>query len=141
VTGADAPPLPGLAAGVRIRTPGWLEDGELAAMLSAADIFLSPCVDGVSTRRTSMMAALQHQIAVVGTVTAATDAVLREAASAVRLAPVADVGGFAKATAALADDAPERRRSGQAARRLYEEHFDWPVIAARLRDALRLDAA
>jgi glycosyltransferase involved in cell wall biosynthesis len=139
--GADAPPLPGLASGVRIRTPGWLEEDELGAMLSAADVFLSPCVDGVSTRRTSLMAALQHQIAVVGTVTAGTDAVLREAASAVRLAAVADVNGFAEATAALAEDGRERRRAGRAARRLYEEQFDWPVIAARLRGALRLDPA
>jgi glycosyltransferase involved in cell wall biosynthesis len=118
-------------AGVRVLEPGYLEEEEMAMLLAASDLFLAPFADGVSTRRTSVMSALQHELAVVGTVGSLTDPTLAPT-DAMVLVPVGDEAAFADAVVGLAED-PERRRAlALAGRRLFEREFDWPVIAARV---------
>ncbi len=134
--GAEAPPLPGLDPAIAVHAPGYLEASELSAQLAAADIFLAPLVDGVSTRRGTLMAALQHGLAVLGTEGPLSDRVLRESGEALRLTPVGDKSEFADAAAALAVDPPARGAMGAAARGLYERRFDWPVIAGEMLAAL-----
>jgi glycosyltransferase involved in cell wall biosynthesis len=134
--GAGAPALDGLDPAVRVHAPGFLQPEELAATLAACDLFLVPVADGVSTRRGSLMAALQHELAVLGTAGPLTDSVLREAGPALRLTVVGDADAFAAAAAALAEDEDARGAAGTAARDLYEREFDWPVIAERLLAAL-----
>lgn len=134
--GADAPALAGLDPAISLHEPGYLEPYEFAARLAAADLFLAPTLDGVSTRRGSVMAALQHGLAVLGTDGPLTDAVLRAAAPALTLSPVGDPDAFARAAARLAADPDRRSVAGAAARGLYEREFDWPVIADRLVAAL-----
>jgi hypothetical protein len=131
--GATAPTTAGSARTVR---PGWLTSESLAEMVSAADIFLAPFKDGASTRRTSVMAALQHGIPVVSTDGPHTDHVFTTPDSGVVLAAVGQSSDFAQIVAALAGS--ERRRSelGSAARQCYERDFAWPVIASRLLDEL-----
>jgi hypothetical protein len=132
VLGAGASAPAGLPAAVEVHVPGRLDATLLAARLSAADLFLAPYVDGVSTRRTSLMASLLHGVAVVGTDGDLTDSVLREAAGALRLAPVDRPDLFAEAAQSLAASAEERAALGHAGRALYRDRFDWPVIAGRL---------
>lgn len=134
--GADVP-LVEAGPDVRVLTPGRLEDEEVAAYLAAADIFLAPLHDGVSTRRTTMMAALQHGLPVVGTDGELTDDTLRQEQDALRLIPVGDRDSFAQAASELAADPASRTRRGAEARLLYERRFDWPVLSARLLAALR----
>jgi glycosyltransferase involved in cell wall biosynthesis len=119
--------------GLRTITPGPQSDDDVAGHLAAGDVFLAPFVDGVSTRRGSVMAALQHGLAVVTTAGPSTDPVFREAdGRAVVLAPAGDAESFAAAAAGLAA-APERRRAvAREGRRLFEETFAWPVVARRL---------
>jgi glycosyltransferase involved in cell wall biosynthesis len=100
---------------------------DLAALVAASDLFLVPLIDGVSTRRTSAMAALQHEVAVVATVGHLTDSVLR--AGALALSPVGDRDAFATTAFELAADHPRRARLALAGRALYEQAFDWPTIA------------
>ena len=114
---------------VRVHTPGFLDDESVARMLSAVDVFLAPYEDGVSTRRTTVMAALQHELAVVGTDGPFTDGLLRDAVHALRLVPPER---FGDAVAALAASPEDRRALGLTGRELYESHFDWPVIADRV---------
>jgi glycosyltransferase involved in cell wall biosynthesis len=110
-------------------------------MLSAADIFLAPYEDGISTRRTTLMAALQHGIPVVATLGPLTDRLLREAGSRLDLVPVEDRAAFAERVSRLAQD-PERRKAlGAAGRTFYEEQFAWPVVSRRLREVLDERAA
>jgi glycosyltransferase involved in cell wall biosynthesis len=134
--GAEAPPLPGLDPGVPVAVPGYLGPDEFAARLAASDLFLAPLIDGVSTRRGSVMAALQHGLPVVGTSGPLTDPILGDAGPALRLIDVGDDAGFAEAAAELAADPEQRRSAGGAARRLYERNFDWPVTADRLLAAI-----
>ena len=138
--GAGATDASDLADSVSVHQPGRLPDDELASWLSAADIFLAPFVDGVSTRRTSVMAALQHQVPVVGTMGRLTDTALRQATDALRLVPVGRPDLFAEAVVALARSPADAQRLGHAGRALYESRFDWPVISRRLLDELEIAA-
>jgi glycosyltransferase involved in cell wall biosynthesis len=123
--------------GLTVHSPGFLEAEPLARLLSAADIFLAPYADGVSTRRTTVMAALQHEIAVVATVGWLTDRLMREADGALELAPVDKPAEFAKRVQALAEDRERRKKVARAGRALYDEEFAWPVISRRLVHLLR----
>jgi glycosyltransferase involved in cell wall biosynthesis len=124
--------LAGLDSRVRVHHPGALPSDVVAGLLGSADIFLAPYVDGVSSRRTALMAALQHSLPVVGTDGASTDTLLRRANDAIRLVPVGNSESFADAVSTLALDPDLRAAMGKAARRLYEECFSWPVLARRL---------
>ena len=134
--GAGAPPLDGVEEGVRVYAPGRLPVGSLAETLASADLYLAPFVDGVSTRRSSMMAALQHALPIIGTDGPLTDAQLREASDALRLVPVDVPGLFTDAVVELAESAEKRQQLGERGRRLYERCFDWSVIVRRLNEIL-----
>jgi glycosyltransferase involved in cell wall biosynthesis len=129
-----------IAPGVMLRSLGYLPERELAGTLACSDIFLAPFADGVSTRRTTVMSALQHAIPVVGTDGHLTDGVLREASGALRLVPVQDRDRFAAEAARLAQEAGERRTLGDAGRHLYTQAFDWPVVVDRLIELTRASA-
>lgn len=133
--GASTPSLPGLDPAVRLERPGMLAGDEVAGRLAAADLFLAPLIDGVSTRRGSVMAGLQHGLPILGTEGPLTDAVLADA-EAVRLAAVGRPDEFAAAAAGLAADPERRKRMAAAARRLYETEFDWPVVTGKLLEQL-----
>lgn len=137
--GAGARTLRGrLEKNVELHEPGNQSEDALARSLAAADVFLIPLVDGVSTRRGSLMAALQHGLAVVGTDGPLTDRVLRDASGALRLVPTGRPEAFARTVARLVDSPDERRELGRAARALYAESFDWPAAGKRVLDDLRL---
>jgi glycosyltransferase involved in cell wall biosynthesis len=84
--GADVPRLVGLHRDVVVHTPGYISGDKVARWLSAADIYLAPLADGASTRRTTLMAAMQHGLAIVATDGSLTDTILRTS-GALRLVP------------------------------------------------------
>jgi glycosyltransferase involved in cell wall biosynthesis len=129
VLGTGNQPLDGLDSGVTVRRPGPQSPVELAAELSAADIYLAAFVDGLSTRRTSLMAGLQHGLAVVGTDGPLTEPELRREEAAISWVPAADRRAFARAAVALAGEPATRSQRGLAARHLYERRFAWERIA------------
>jgi glycosyltransferase involved in cell wall biosynthesis len=130
--GAGAPTCAGVAPSVRVMAPGLQSPSVLAEFLSATDIFLAPFIDGVSTRRTTVMAALQHGLAVIGTDGPLTDPAFRECDHALRLVPVEREDLFVDAALKLASRRAEREQVSRAARSLYDECFDWPIIAEAL---------
>jgi hypothetical protein len=125
-----------LAPGVTVRSPGYLPEDAVARLLAATDLFLAPYADGVSTRRTTVMSALQHAVPVLGTDGHLTDRVLRESNGALRLVPVAERDRFAAEAGRLAREGGERRALGAAGRDLYARAFDWPVLVDRLLELL-----
>jgi glycosyltransferase involved in cell wall biosynthesis len=137
--GGNTPKVAGIDPDVRMVRPGFLPAEALAEMIAAADIFLAPFADGVSTRRTTLMAALQQGVAIVGTDGPLTDPLLRDATEALRLTPVHDPDAFARAAVALAASPAQRISLGQAARQLYCERFDWAVTARTVIAALSAD--
>lgn len=129
--GADAP-RPRVADGIKVRSPGVLAERELSIHLRASDFLLLPLRDGVSTRRTTLMAGLAHGLPVVALRSQHSDRILVEHPEALRLVAVDDLDGYVSAALDMSEDETGRRVTGDAARLLYEEAFDWPVVAERL---------
>ena len=126
--------------GVRVDTPGPLGEVEISLRLSAADLCLLPFTDGLSTRRTTLMAALAHGLPVLGLRGTATDTVLTGHPQALMLTPAGDRPGFVHAAVEMAADRAALRARGESGRELYEAEFDWPVVARRV-SAVVIDGA
>lgn len=110
----------------------------------AMDVYLAPYSDGVSTRRGGFMAGLQHGVATVSTVGPLTDPMLREVAGEAFLAPpVWAAEAFTASVLELAGNPRLREAVGARGRTLFETHFTWDRLAARLLGILSLhgDAA
>lgn len=133
--GRGAPPLR-VRSGVEVDSPGQLDAEELSWCLSASDILLLPFTDGVSTRRTTLMAGLAHSVPIVGSRGANTDDLLIRHPDALVLTPAGDRTAFARAVTDLTADRSRLRATGEAGRRLYHDHFDWPVVARRVAASL-----
>ena len=110
------------ALGARIHATGILSRADVAAALRACDLVVQPYPDGVTTRRTSVMAALANEVAVVTTDGALTETVWRES-GAVRLAPASDPLALAAITAGLLRDAAARAALAASGRTLYDARF------------------
>ena len=108
--GAGTRPVTGLDARVELYRPGTQSSDELATGLSACDIYLSPFSDGLSTRRTTLMAALEHGLPVVGTDGSRTEPELRREDRAIHWTPATDPSSFADAAIDMADNAGLRHR-------------------------------
>ena len=122
---------------VRVIADGSLPAAEVSRRLSAVDVFLSPFEDGVSTRRGSFLAALQHGLAVAGTVGAYTDPVFRATnGTAALLADAGPDNCLDAAVVRLLGDPALRASVGAAAAGLFDRQFAWPVLARRTFDAL-----
>ena len=83
---------------------------------------MQPYPDGVSSRRTTVMAGLAHGRPVATTAGPLTEPVWSET-GAVALAPVAEPGGLARLAEALLADPEARDRLAAAARLTYEQIF------------------
>jgi len=106
----------------RVFATGWLSATDAAAALRACDLVVQPYPDGVTTRRTSVMAALANGVAVVTTDGRLTEPAWRET-GAVRLAPAVDPAALAAATVALLRDTGARIAIAENGRRLYDARF------------------
>ncbi|PQV65209.1 Glycosyltransferase involved in cell wall bisynthesis [Abditibacterium utsteinense] len=123
--------------GLQILAPGALPAPEISRHFAAMDIYLATFVDGVSTRRGSLMAALQHGVPVVGTAGNLTDTLWhRENGRSIALAPVADAQRFAALVADLVSNPEKRQKMGSAGRALYEREFSVEVTARHLMETL-----
>src|ERR1044072_1145876 len=109
----------------RLHAAGTLASEALSRHLAACDLLLQPSPDGVSTRRTSVMAGLAHGLAVVTTSGALTEE-LWEESGAVALAPAGDDDALLREALRLLASHDSRARLGAAGRKLYRERGDTP---------------
>lgn len=105
----------------RIVAPGRQSAEALSIHLQACDVAIQPYPDGVSARRTTVMAALANAVPVATTAGRFTEEEWR--ASGIPLAPAGDASALAAAVLDLLDDAPRRARLGEAGRDFYRAHF------------------
>lgn len=117
---------------LRVHTPGALPTEDVSRCLRASDVLLLSFSDGVSTRRTTLMAGLAHEVPIVAVRGVSTDPILVDHPEAIALTPVGDREAFARTVVDITRDPEWLRNMGSAGRRLYESHFDWPVTAERL---------
>jgi hypothetical protein len=112
----------------RIRPSSIVASGErsepdLSLLLQCCDVFVQPYADGLSSRRTTLMALLAHGCAVVSSAGVRTEADWPEW-DAVRLTPEGDAAAAALAALNLIDVPALRKSLGERARATYEAHFD-----------------
>ena len=116
-----------------VRDLGRLPDAEVSQALAAMDIHLAPFLFGLSTRRGSFVAGLQHGLPTVSTIGPHTDTLLAKAdGTALLLAPEKDAVTYATLVSALAADPARRAALAEGAERLYHETFAWPLLADRM---------
>lgn len=107
----------------RIIATGALPADEVSLAISSCDVMMQPYPDGVSSRRTTIMAALDHARAIVTNAGSFTEP-LWEQSGAVVLVRAGDTAGFASAVHGLSHDPIRRCRYATAAKALYAERFD-----------------
>jgi glycosyltransferase involved in cell wall biosynthesis len=112
---------------------GELTPRELSLHLSACDVMVQPCQDGVSSRRTTVMAALAHGKPIVTTIGGLTDSIW-SVSQAVLLAPCEDTKGIAAAVKGLLNDRKQREHLGVGAHNLYHQRFDIDLVITTLRN-------
>lgn len=120
----------------RISATGAISNADVAAALRACDVVVQPYPDGVTTRRTSVMAALANGVPTVSTAGALTEAVWEET-GAVVLAAASDAGAIGAAVVTLLGDPARRAALSGAGRHAYDEYFSLDrTVDALLRPAL-----
>jgi glycosyltransferase involved in cell wall biosynthesis len=112
--------------------PGRLEPAAVASALRACDVLVQPYPDGITTRRTSVMAGLKNGVPTVSTNGKLTEPVWSES-GAVALAPAGDAGGLAGTVAELLRDATACAALGQRGAAAYAAHFSMAHTVAKLR--------
>ena len=111
---------PSLAS--RLHATGALDRADAAGAIAAADVAVQPYPDGVTTRRTSVMAPLSLGVATVTSRGALTETVWDEH-PAVALAAASDTAGHVAAAVSLFADKDARARLGSRGRQLYAARF------------------
>jgi glycosyltransferase involved in cell wall biosynthesis len=119
----------------KVSWTGYVPPAEVSASLMASDLCVMPYRDGISFRRTTLIAALRHGLPVVSTHPRVP---LQELADGrnIALVPPDDPIALAGRIAALADDRQALKRLAKGARALGRA-FDWEAIAARTLDVYR----
>jgi len=139
VVGSAGPALRSIAGDLPVIDLGPSPTDKVSRSLRAMDIFLSPFIDGVSTRRGSFFAALQHGLPIVTTRAYHTDAdLLAHDGRAFQTVTASDLAGFVDATIGLAGDPAMRQRLGSGARECFEAQYSLPVLTGRWLDALQI---
>lgn len=123
-----------LACGaVPVHEHGLLPGPEASLRLRAMDLFLAPLVDGMSPRRGSVIAALQHSLPVCSTFREYTDRFLLDFVSpAFSLTPGDNETLFTQAALEMAETLVEQPDLGNDLVKFHDKYFAWPVIAHRL---------
>ena len=106
---------------------GFIPPQEVSAHLVASDICVLPFRDGASLRRGSLMAALEHGLAIVSTQPPSIPRELREGQN-ITLVPPDDPTALAERITQLARDPDLRKRLREGAREL-SAGFSWGAIA------------
>ena len=104
---------------------------EVSAALQASDLLALPFSDGVSERRTTLMAGLAHGIAVATTVGHGTGTALARAPY-LGLSHARDERGFIALVLSLLKDDARRHQLAADGRTASDREFSWKVIVNRL---------
>ncbi len=117
----------------RIFCTGYCNSDDVSRYLSASDIFLLPLIDGISSRRGSLMAALKHGISVVTTNGFLTDDIF-EQENFTLLSPSTDKNLFIANVVRMAGDETLRETIGKKGKEIYERYFSVRLLIERYID-------
>ena len=111
----------------RIHWTGFIPEKRVSAWLKTADMMVLPYQDGVSTRRGSLMAALNHGRPIISTQAELINPILKDGENML-LFPAGDIEAFKQKVNMLAEDRELAEKMGQAALEA-SKAFSWPSIA------------
>src|SRR3989338_2205100 len=114
----------------RIFCTGYCNSDDVSRYLSASDIFLLPLIDGISSRRGSLMAALKHGLPVVTTSGFLTDDIF-EQENFTLLSPSTDKSLFIANVVRMAGDETLRDTIGKKGKEVYERYFSVRLLIER----------
>lgn len=120
------------AAADRIHATGDMSAADVAAAICACDLLFQPYPEGVTTRRTSVMAGLRNGVATISTDGPLTEPVWHDTRAAV-LVDRADADAAVAEIRRLLADAPTRQAHAVRGREAYARHFAMELTVARLR--------
>ena len=109
---------------------GGLDARDVSNELHASVVAFAPIADGVSTRRSTIAAFLQHGLPVVGITGPATDDVL-EHSGAFALTPRDDARGLTAHLMRLLSSPGDRAEMSAAGRAFFDDQLAWPRIARK----------
>jgi glycosyltransferase involved in cell wall biosynthesis len=121
--------LPGMSAAEEVLFTGYSPPKDVSRWLAAADLCLVPFVDGISSRRTSAVAAMAHGLPVASTAGKLTDSIFRS--GPVLLWP-ADTAGMAEAARKLLADPKALDALRKPTSRFHDTHFAWRRIVDKI---------
>jgi glycosyltransferase involved in cell wall biosynthesis len=128
--GQDGQRVRDACTGVPYLDMGPLPAVEAGAAIRAIDLLLAPFSDGISTRRTSAMSALQHGVPLCSTISKWSDNIFREWRSpGLGLCNPANVDDFVLSVLAVAEEVLKNADLGHDLKDLYDASFSWPVIS------------
>ena len=120
----------------RLRAFGQLPADRLSQHLQTCDIAFQPYIDGVTSRRTTAMAALAHGLAVVTNSGPTTEPIWKESGAVEILGIAAEPAAYVAAISRLLRNRTDRVRVAEAGRRLYDDTFDLRHTMCALADAV-----
>jgi glycosyltransferase involved in cell wall biosynthesis len=115
----------------RILATGALSSDEVAAVLRACEVLIQPYPDGVTMRRTSVMAGIANAVATVSSQGALTESAWADA-GALSLAPAGDPGAHVQHISRLLDDEGLRRAQAHRGAEFYDTRCSIDVVVATL---------
>lgn len=110
--------------------PGFLSPSSLSHWLTASDIMLMPHFSGLSSKRGTLITALQHRLPVVGLRTSTTD-YFWNTHNGILLVPKGEPSMFASTVSDLALSSDLRLRLGTLNSQIYHQTFTWARIIDR----------
>lgn len=120
-----------------VHDAGALPASDVSRHFGAMDLYLAPFRKGVSSRRGSFWAGVQHGVATISTYGIHTGPTLHRAAGrCFLLAPDDDPTAYAESALRLAIDSQSRSDIAAEGARLFSRHYTWPVLTERLLTAL-----
>lgn len=123
--------------GLPVRAEGPFDPEEVSRRFAAMNIYLVPIIGGVSTRRTTLMTALQHGIPTVSTFGAQTDQMLlAENEKTFLLADVNTPDAFPQAVLRLIKNKAMQQKLGEKGEALYDREFAWNKVVKHLLNSL-----
>jgi hypothetical protein len=127
--GQDGSRVREACAGVPFLDQGPLSAADAALSIRAIDLLLAPFSDGLSTRRTSAMCALQHGVPLCSTISKWTDSVFRNNRyPGLSLCAPSRVERYVDDVLGVVNGVCVNASLGNPLRDLYEARFSWPVI-------------
>lgn len=115
-----------------VELTGFLREEDVQKYLSILDVFIAPFIDGVSTRRTSVITAMAYGLPVISTQSEHTESVFVHKENIILISNKSSHLELKDAIEKLILDSNLRNKISLSARKTFQKEFAWEAIARRI---------